>query len=59
MADKEKKRKRPSQGDKERPHKRRSVTPNNATLKVSYEDSKDQLHPVLGTVTLIFVTNDC
>jgi len=48
MAEKETKRKRQSQGDKERPSKRQSLAPTNATLKVSYEDSRDQLHPVLG-----------
>lgn len=49
MAEKEKKRKRPSQGDKERPSKRQSIAPNNATLKVSYQDSDNQLQPILAS----------
>jgi len=49
MVEKEKKRKRPSEGASTKPNKRQALSANDATVKVIYEDGKDQLCPVLGT----------
>jgi len=49
MAEKEKKRKRPSEGASVKPNKRQALSANDATVKVTFEDGKNQLCPVLGT----------
>jgi len=48
MAEKEKKRKRPSEGTSAKPNKRQALSSNDATVKVIHEDGKNQLCPVLG-----------